>query len=157
MNIVALLDSMWGWRGYNDAGEEACTECECKIDGSILPKKFMLLQPVSWHEDVWTDITRMLTLNGAQYSAGRELHLCPIQFDIVDRVIDQFTMPGETVFDPFSGLGTVAMRAVEMGRKGYGVELASGYFKDAVQYLEAAEQKKDVPTLFDFIEEEGAA
>jgi hypothetical protein len=23
MNIVALLDSMWGWRGYNDAGEEA--------------------------------------------------------------------------------------------------------------------------------------
>lgn len=23
MNIVALLESMWGWRGYNDAGEEA--------------------------------------------------------------------------------------------------------------------------------------
>lgn len=23
MNVVALLESMWGWGGYNDAGEEA--------------------------------------------------------------------------------------------------------------------------------------
>lgn len=41
-----------------------------------LPVTFMLLQPPSWHPDVWTDITRMLTLNGAQSARGKEMHLC---------------------------------------------------------------------------------
>lgn len=41
-----------------------------------LPPGFMLLQPQSWHEAVWTDITRMLTLNGAQHAKGKEMHLC---------------------------------------------------------------------------------
>jgi DNA modification methylase len=41
-----------------------------------LPSGFMLLQPQSWSEDVWTDITRMLTLNGSQWSKGKEMHLC---------------------------------------------------------------------------------
>jgi hypothetical protein len=68
-----------------------------------LPKTFMLLPPHSWHPDVWTDITRMLTLNGAQSAGGRELHICPLQFDIVDRAIAQYSMPGETVLDPFAG------------------------------------------------------
>jgi hypothetical protein len=57
-----------------------------------LPSTFMLLQPQSWHEDVWTDITRMRTLNGAQSRQGREMHLCPMQFDLADRVIEQFSM-----------------------------------------------------------------
>jgi hypothetical protein len=80
--------------------------CECKSAGGRLPVTFMLLQPQSWHHDVWTDITRMRTLNGAQSAAGREMHLCPLQFDLVDRVITQFTMEGETVYDPFGGLMT---------------------------------------------------
>ena len=52
-----------------------------------MPVTFMLLQPQSWSDEVWTDITRMLTLNGAQSAAGREMHLCPMQFDIADRAI----------------------------------------------------------------------
>jgi hypothetical protein len=28
------------------------------------------------------------------------MHLCPLQFDIVDRLIEQFSMEGEVVFDP---------------------------------------------------------
>jgi hypothetical protein len=71
----------------------------------------MLLQPQSWHPDVWTDITRMRTLNVRRRSAGREMHLCPLQFDIVDRAIEQYTMPGEEVYDPFAGLMTVPYRA----------------------------------------------
>jgi len=42
----------------------------------ILPTTFMLLQPPSWHPDVWSDVTRMLTLNGAQSAKGKEMHLC---------------------------------------------------------------------------------
>jgi len=119
-----------------------------------LPVTFMLLPPQSWHPDVWTDITRMLTLNGAQHSAGREQHLCPIQFDLADRLIRQFTMEGETVFDPFSGIGSVPYRAILQRRKGYGIELSHGYFLDGVMYCKNAEVKVNMPTLFDMLEAE---
>ena len=114
-----------------------------------LPVTFMLLQPQSWHPDVWSDITRMLTLNGAQSAKGREMHLCPLQFDIVDRVIEQFSMKGETVFDPFGGLMTVPYRAIKKGRNGVGVELKHAYFLDGVAYCEAAAREMSMPTLFD--------
>ena len=114
-----------------------------------LPVTFMLLPPQSWHPDVWTDITRMLTLNGAQHAAGRELHICPIQFDLADRVIRQFTNPGEIVFDPFLGIGSVVYRAILQKRRGIGCELAHGYYLDAVMYCRMAEQKANTPTLFD--------
>jgi DNA modification methylase len=116
-----------------------------------LPPGFMLLQPQSWSPDVWTDITRMLTLNGSQSQKNKTLHLCPFQYDIVDRVIQQFTMEGETVFDPFSGLGTVPYRAIQLKRKGYGIELNTEYFLDGAAYCAAAEEKLSTPTLFDVI------
>jgi DNA modification methylase/predicted Zn-ribbon and HTH transcriptional regulator len=128
--------------------------CDCKQSGGILPVTFMLLQPQSLSEDVWTDVARMRTLNGAQSAAGREQHLCPLQFDIANRVIAQFSMPGELVFDPFAGIGTVPMCAVQLGRKGRGHELSPDYFVDGVGYLQLAEAKASVPTLFDLLEEE---
>ena len=114
-----------------------------------LPVTFMLLQPQSWSDEVWADVTRMLTLNGAQSAAGREMHLCPMQFDIADRTITQFTQAGETVFDPFGGLMTVPYRALHLGRKGIGCELNPRYFFDGVQYLKAKEREVGMPTLFD--------
>jgi DNA modification methylase len=128
--------------------------CGCKGAGR-LPVTFMLLQPQSWHEDVWTDVTRMLSLNSAQSAAGREMHLCPMAFDLADRVIVQMTNPGETVFDPFMGIGTVPLRAVKLKRKGFGVELAPGYFRDAAYYCRQAEKEIDTPALFDLVEQAG--
>ncbi|BEV44717.1 DNA methyltransferase [Afipia carboxidovorans] len=122
-----------------------------------LPPTFMLLPPHSWHPDVETDVARMRTLNGLQHAKGRELHLCPLQFDIVDRAITQYTMPGETVFDPFGGLMTVPYRAIALKRRGIGVELSPSYFRDGVTYCQEAEREADVPTLFDLLSEEGAA
>lgn len=139
--------------GHLHVGKKRCSQgdCECAIAGSRLPQTFMLLPPPSWSDEVWSDVTRMRTLNGAQSAAGRENHLCPLQFDIVDRAITQFTMPGETVFDPFAGLGTVAVQAVKLGRVGVGVELNARYFGDAVAYCRAAEEKLATPTLFDLL------
>ncbi len=129
--------------------------CNCGCRGAgRLPVTFMLLQPQSWHADVWTDITRMLSLNSAQSAAGREMHLCPMQFDLADRAIAQYTMEGETVFDPFCGIGTVPLRALKLKRRGFGIELAEGYFRDAVYYCQAAEKEADSPTLFDLVEAE---
>ncbi len=118
-----------------------------------LPPGFMLLQPQSWSEEVWTDITRMRTLNGSQWSLGREMHVCPFQIDIVERVIDQMSNPGDTVLDHFGGLGTVPLIAVQKGRKGYGIELNPIYWSDGSNYMKAEELKQSVPTLFDLITE----
>jgi DNA modification methylase len=123
--------------------------CDALRAKKLLPVTFMLMPPQSWHPDVWTDVTRMRTLNGAQSAAGREGHLCPLQLDIVDRAIVQHSMPGEVVFDPFAGLGTVPMCAVKLKRRGLGVELNPRYFADAVNYCRAAEREASVPTLFD--------
>lgn len=116
-----------------------------------LPSTFMLLQPQSWHPDVWTDITRMRTLNGAQAAKGKEMHLCPLQFDIVDRCIEQYTMEGETVLDPFGGLMTVPYCAIKLKRRGIGFELNPAYFLDGVAYCAAAEREMSIPTLFDLM------
>ena len=115
----------------------------------MLPVTFMLLQPQSWSDEVWADVTRMMTLNASQWSKGKEMHLCPMQFDIADRAITQFTQPGEMVLDPFAGIGSVPYRAVLLGRRGLGFELNPAYFADACAYLQAAEAEVTMPTLFD--------
>ena len=114
-----------------------------------LPATFMSLAPGSWHKDVWHDVNRMRTLNGEQSHRAQVLHVCPLQFDIVERLIRRFSNPGELVFDPFCGLGTVPLMALRMGRRGRGVELNPGYWADSVKYLEAEERSQHMPTLFD--------
>jgi DNA modification methylase len=118
----------------------------------MLPVKFMLLPPQSWHPDVWTDITRMRTLNGAQSAKGKEMHLCPMQFDLANRVIAQNSMEGEIVFDPFGGLMTVPFCAVPLKRRAISCELNPAYFRDGVAYVKSAEEKANAPTLFDVTE-----
>lgn len=116
-----------------------------------LPTKFMALQPGSARADVWDDINRMLTLNGDQARRNLEKHVCPLQFDIVDRLIERYSNPGELVFDPFGGLFTVPHRALGLGRRGRAVELNPGYFLDGVKHLEAQERATSLPTLFDLM------
>ena len=113
-----------------------------------LPAKFMLLPPHSWHPDVWTDITRMRTLNAEQYAKGQEMHLCPLQLDLVERVIRQFSNKGDVVLDPFAGIGTVPQMAVRMGRRGLGIELSPRYYADAIAYCQAAVQAISIPDMF---------
>jgi DNA modification methylase len=111
----------------------------------------MTLPPVSWHDQVWSDVTRMRTLNGEQVAKGRERHLCPLQFDIVDRLINRYSNAGETVYDPFGGLMTVPLRAVRLGRRGLGVELNPSYFDDGVRILREHDRARGTPSLFDLI------
>jgi hypothetical protein len=95
-----------------------------------LPSGFMLLQPPSWHDQVWTDVARMRTLNMMQERKGQQFHLCPLQFDIVERLIARYSNEGDTVLDPFGGLMTVPYCAVKMARRGIGIELSTRYFLD---------------------------
>jgi hypothetical protein len=85
---------------------------------------------------------------------GTVVKNCPLQFDIVNRLIVSYSNPGETVFDPFAGVGTVPYCAVLKGRRGLGIELSPTYYRDAVFYAEEAERKASAPTLFDLLEAE---
>jgi DNA modification methylase len=114
-----------------------------------LPSSFMSLAPGSNHPDVWHDINRMITLNGNQTSRGVENHICPLQLDIIKRLINRYSNPGDIVYDPFGGLMSVPYMAVKMGRIGQGVELNTQYFFDGVHYCRAAESEINMPSLFD--------
>jgi len=120
-----------------------------------LPSAYMAIQPGTGRPDVWPDVNRMLTLNTEQAAKGREQHVCPLQFDIVDRLIERFSNKGELVFDPFGGLFTVPMRAIMAGRHGRAAELNPTYFLDGVKVLEATQRKLATATLFDLGEAEG--
>lgn len=122
-----------------------------------LPATFMSLAPGSWHPEVWHDINRMLTLNGEQKRRNVQMHVCPLQFDIVDRLIERYSNPGDLVYDPFGGLSTVGVRALKAGRCGYTTELNAGYWADGVKYLQATERERDLPTLFDLLDVEDTA
>lgn len=132
--------------------EEHVAIAEVLEAGKKLPVTFMLLPPQSWSSEVWTDVMRARTLNGEQHAKGKEMHLCPLQFDIADRAIAQWSMPGEEVYDPFGGLMTVPVRAMKLGRIGRAAELSPGYFLDGVAHCKAMEQQMSMPTLFDLDE-----
>lgn len=81
---------------------------------------------------VWMDIDQTRTL---QYRGGRdekdEVHISPLQLDVIERCIDLWSLPGESVITPFLGIGSEVYCAVNMGRKGIGFELKPSYFAQA--------------------------
>lgn len=96
---------------------------------------------------VWTDINQTRTL---QYRGGRdekdEQHISPLQLDVIERCIDLWSNPGDTVLTPFLGIGSEVYCAVQMGRKGIGIELKPSYFAQAKRNLEQA--RADMGGLF---------
>ena len=131
---------------YEDHVEQAK---ELDKDGR-LPATFALMPPASWSDKIWDDINRMRTLNTTQSQRRQALHVCPLQLDIVERIINRYSNPGDLVLDPFGGLMTVPLTAIKLGRRGYGIELNPDYFRDGVGYLKQYEESKEQLTLFDF-------
>lgn len=117
-----------------------------------LPKTFMAIDPISKKEYIWDDVVRMRTLNSKQTQKNKQNHICPLQLDIVERLINRYSNKGDVVFDPFGGIQTVPFCAVKMGRRGLSTELNYNYWKDGLVYLQEAESEKISPTLFDLID-----
>lgn len=114
-----------------------------------LPSSFMLFPPISRNKDIWTDIARMRTLNMEQQRRGAEKHVCPLQLDIIERLITRYTNVNDIVMDPFAGIFSVPYMAVKMERQGIGIELNEEYWRNGVGYCQMAEQKATAPTLLD--------
>jgi DNA modification methylase len=105
---------------------------------------------------VWSDIRQTRTL---QYRGGRdandEQHISPLQLDVIERCLELWSLPGETVLTPFLGIGSEVYGAVEMGRRGIGFELKPSYFRQAVKNL-AELDKPPEQRLFDDVTEASA-
>ena len=88
---------------------------------------------------VWMDINQTRTL---QYRSARdekdEQHISPLQLDVIERCIQLWSNPGDTVLTPFLGIGSEVYCAVNMGRKGIGIELKPSYFKQAARNVAQA-------------------
>lgn len=157
LKTIPISDLQKLYRKYSqgnvyDYDEHVELAKELDKDGR-LPATFMLCAPASWSDEIWDDINRMRTLNTTQSQRRQAMHVCPLQLDIVERIINRYSNPGDLVLDPFGGLMTVPLMAIKHGRKGYGIELNPDYFRDGVGYLKAEENKDNQISLFDIIGE----
>jgi DNA modification methylase len=96
---------------------------------------------------VWSDIRETDVLEG--WRGGRETddekHVCPLQLEVIRRLVKLYSNPGEVVLDPFVGIGSTAYVAIEQGREAVGFELKESYFRIAERHLARAMEEDDAP------------
>lgn len=146
-----LADYMLMFRkpGDNPEPVSGCFDCYFGADGTEpdFSKYTTATDGRNWYSievwqryasPVWMDINQTRTL---QYRGGRdekdEQHISPLQLDVIERCIDLWSNPGDTVLTPFLGIGSEVYCAVKMGRKGIGIELKPSYFAQAKRNIEA--------------------
>jgi DNA modification methylase len=103
------------------------------------------LSHIHWQRyasSVWDDIRIDEVL---QYKESKdeddEKHVHPLQLDVIDRIVDLYSNPGEVVMTPFMGVGSEVYSPVSMGRKAIGIELKETYFKQAIKNMADVKQR----------------
>jgi DNA modification methylase len=88
----------------------------------------------------WDDvrIERVLPFRDAK-DPDDEKHVHPLQLDVIERIVQLWSNPGETVMTPFMGVGSEVYVPVMLGRRGVGAELKTSYFRQALKNVEIAE------------------
>lgn len=90
---------------------------------------------------VWFDINQTNTLQKESARENKdEKHICPLQLDVIERLIVLYSQKGEIVLSPFAGIGSEGYTAIKLGRKFIGYELKESYYKQANQNLLNAEK-----------------
>jgi DNA modification methylase len=100
----------------------------------------------------WDDvrINRVLPFKESK-DENDEKHVHPLQLDVIERVITLWSNPGEVVLTPFMGVGSEVYCAVQMGRRGVGIELKDSYYRQALgnirQALQDRAEQESLPLL----------
>jgi DNA modification methylase/superfamily II DNA or RNA helicase len=98
---------------------------------------------------IWMDISQT---NVLQYTTARgqndEKHICPLQLDVIKRIIMLYSNKGETVLSPFGGIGSEGYQALMMNRKSISIELKDSYFNINVKNHRNAIEKKGQLQMF---------
>lgn len=121
---------------------------------------------IKWARGVWDDILQIDTLDGWKSARehDQEKHVCPLQLELIRRLVMMYTAPGDLVLDPFMGIGSTAYIAlggpttqkefVPSPRRAIGFELKESYYAQALANCERAlraadERQRGERTLFD--------
>ncbi len=102
----------------------------------------------------WDDvrISRVLPFRESR-DDDDEKHMHPLQLDVIHRVVQLWSNPGETVLTPFMGVGSEVYEAVRLDRFGLGAELKGSYYKQAVANLAALDEATpQAQPLFDLVD-----
>lgn len=98
---------------------------------------------------VWFDIRQTRVLNKELAREDKdEKHICPLQLDTIERCLELWSTEGDTVLDPFVGIGSVVVSAIQMNRHGIGIELKESYFNQALKNIERAKKRQSQLDLF---------
>lgn len=134
-------------QAYNNATEQNLDSAEMweqlktKYDDHKDPKSNKLSHYIwqRYASSVWDDvrIDNVLPFRDSKEDDD-EKHVHPLQLDVIDRIVDLYSNPGEVVLTPFMGVGSEVYSPVSMGRKAIGIELKDSYFKQARINLEHA-------------------
>jgi len=104
-----------------------------------------------WAKPVWYGIDETDVLPTQMASENDdEMHLCPLQLPVIWRCVELWCNPGETVLDPFNGVGSTGYEAVRRGRKYIGVELKPSYWKTSIINLQEADLLARQKDLFEY-------
>lgn len=92
---------------------------------------------------VWMDINPSNTLQRQSARDERdERHICPLQLQVIERAIQLWSNPNDTILSPFGGIASEGYQAIKMGRRFIGVELKKTYWEQGVNNLKAAEMEQ---------------
>lgn len=76
---------------------------------------------------------------------GKKIHPTQKPLSLMLKLVQDFTDPGDLIFDPFMGAGTTGVAALQLGRRFVGIEQKPEYFEMAVKRIEATLKQ---PVLF---------
>jgi DNA modification methylase len=107
-------------------------------------------QWIKWASPIWYGIRETAVLNvAAAKDNADERHMCPLQLPVIERATQLWSLPGETVLDPFNGIASTGTVAIKMGRQYVGIELKHSYFETSIKNLRLAELEAGQLNLFD--------
>lgn len=99
---------------------------------------------IDWAECCWQDIRETDTLNVSEgRSEDDTKHICPLQLQVIDRLVRLYSDPGEVVFSPFTGIGSEGYTALKLGRRFYGCELKPEYHRTALKNCDRAISERE--------------
>ena len=72
----------------------------------------------------------------------KTIHPCQFPVELVERLVLSLTDEGDSVFDPYMGVGSAVIAALKHGRRGYGCDKVQKYVEIAQMRLDALDAGK---------------
>lgn len=145
-----LPNILQAWNNANESklnADELWEHLKTKFEDHNDPKSNKLSHYIwqRYASSVWDDvrIDNVLPFRDSREDDD-EKHVHPLQLDVIDRIVELYSNPGEVVLTPFMGVGSEVYSAVSLGRKAIGVELKDSYFKQARINLSLADQRFEI-------------